>query len=184
MPYWSSLRALDINHILYVDDVLLFSNGGKRSFSYLLSVLDGFCANSGQVLQASKCNLFFSKHIREARRNYLLSLSGYSLGKFPIRYLGAPLFHGQPRLSYFQGLVDSVKNRIEGWMKGFLSMAGRVTLIKSVLCSIPIHTMSVLPVPKGTLDAIDKLMSFLWGSGSSKRRHWVNWNTICSDTHA
>lgn len=81
--------------------------------------------------------------------------------------------------------MDAVKNRIEGWLKSFLSMAGRLTMIKLVLSSIPIHTLSVLPIPKGTLEAIDKLLrSFLWDNRGSARRHWVNWATVCKDVKA
>lgn len=87
MPYWTSLRALEVNHILYADDILLFSNGGKTSFLNLLKVLDCFCVSSGQVLQNSKCKLFFSKHISDIRREELLRISGYASGKFPFAIL-------------------------------------------------------------------------------------------------
>lgn len=64
-------------------------------------------------------------------------------------------------------------------------MAGRLTLIMSVLMSIPIHTLSVLPAPKGTLKSTEKLLrSFLWGNGRTFRRHWVNWENICKDVKA
>lgn len=80
MPYWSSICALEINHILYVDDILVFTNDGITSFSNFLRVMEAFCNNSGQMLQPSKCNLFFSKHIIGPMR-----ISGYSCGNFPIR---------------------------------------------------------------------------------------------------
>ncbi|KAL9671504.1 hypothetical protein QQ045_009073 [Rhodiola kirilowii] len=57
---------------------------------------------------------------------------------------------------------------------------GRATLISSILGSIPIHTLSILPVPKGCIKRIESLLSkFLWDSRQNSRRHWVNWPKVC-----
>lgn len=65
-------------------------------------------------------------------------------------------------------------------MRNLLSMAGRVTLIKSVLTSISIHVMTVLPIPKKILMRMESLLAnFLWDHGSSRSHHWVNFENIC-----
>lgn len=62
-----------------------------------------------------------------------------------------------------------------------LSLAGRLTLTKYVLSSIPIHTMSTIALPKATLDGLDRISrSFLWGSSTEKKKqHLLAWNKIC-----
>lgn len=65
-------------------------------------------------------------------------------------------------------------------MKNLLNMAGRLTLVESVLSSMSLHVMSVLPIPKGILKKMDNFTSnFLWGKGSKNMYHWVKFDTIC-----
>ncbi|KAL9671780.1 hypothetical protein QQ045_009353 [Rhodiola kirilowii] len=59
-------------------------------------------------------------------------------------------------------------------------MSGRATLISSVLGSVSIHTLSILPVPKVVIKGIERLMrNFLWDRGGSAKHHWVNWDQVC-----
>jgi hypothetical protein len=45
----------------------------------------------------------------------------------------------------------------------YLSMGGRVTLIKSTLFNLPTYFMSLFPLPVGVANRIEKLLSdFLW----------------------
>ena len=57
---------------------------------------------------------------------------------------------------------------------------GRLTLIKSVLSSIPTYFLSLFPLPSSVankLEAIER--NFLWGSfGSDFKFHLVRWNTV------
>lgn len=59
-------------------------------------------------------------------------------------------------------------------------MAGRVTLVKSVITSIPSYTMQTTRIPKATIDEIEKLCkSFIWGHPTDRRGfHLVLWDTI------
>lgn len=53
-------------------------------------------------------------------------------------------------------------------------------LIKSVLASIPIHTMSCMAVPKSIIQRAENLMkAFLWSQNGIKRLHWVAWGEVC-----
>ena len=54
--------------------------------------------------------------------------------------------------------------RIEGWQAKYLSMAGRVTLIKALVTSIPIHAMQTIHLPYKISHQINKMScNFLWG---------------------
>ncbi|KAL8170556.1 hypothetical protein V2J09_022360 [Rumex salicifolius] len=55
-----------------------------------------------------------------------------------------------------------------------VSLAGRITLAKSVFFSMPVNSMGVLPF---SIDAITR--SFIWGSSKSARKmHLVNWEDV------
>lgn len=58
-------------------------------------------------------------------------------------------------------------------------MGRRVTLIKSVLSSIPIYFLSCFKCPKGVLQRIEKIQcDFLWNDSVEKRKyHLVRWES-------
>lgn len=55
------------------------------------------------------------------------------------------------------------------------SVGGRIILIRHVLYSLPIHLLSVMPVPRKVIDTLERCFAdFLWGESEfGKRRHWM-----------
>ncbi|GAV89340.1 hypothetical protein CFOL_v3_32757 [Cephalotus follicularis] len=98
----------------------------------------------------------------------------------PIKYLGIPLFKGRAQSCFFDDLVERISSRIQNWKSKLLSFGGKLTLIKSVLCSMPIHILSLLNVPKKVTNRIQKILAnFLWSSQGNNRIHWISWRQIC-----
>lgn len=62
-----------------------------------------------------------------------------------------------------------------------MNIAGRVTLVESVLSSIPVYTMHTCLLPKGNCDELDKIVrSFVWnGNDGFNKIHLVDWQTMC-----
>ncbi|KAL9667619.1 hypothetical protein QQ045_001982 [Rhodiola kirilowii] len=130
-PYFTKVGALQISHLLYADDMLLFTNGSKRSIETLMSMVNSFCNWTGQALNNSKSSIFLPQDISTARRRTLLQTTGFTEGTFPTTYLGAPLFPGRVKIEYFQKLEDQIRARITGWMRNMLSLGGKITLVES-----------------------------------------------------
>nr|GFC41431.1 RNA-directed DNA polymerase, eukaryota [Tanacetum cinerariifolium] len=61
-----------------------------------------------------------------------------------------------------------------------LSIGGRLTLLKSVLGSMPIFHMSLFKVPSGILRILESIRSqfFNGNKGSKKKVSWVQWNRV------
>ena len=58
-----------------------------------------------------------------------------------------------------------IAKRLDGWKKAFLSRGDRLTLIQSVLSSIPIYYLSLFRT-SSTVVAVEKLMrDFFWEEG-------------------
>ena len=59
-------------------------------------------------------------------------------------------------------------------------MGGRLVLIRSVLSSLPVYWMALIPIPSSILDNLRKLiLSFLWGSSTKKKKfHLVDWHLL------
>ncbi|KAL9663755.1 hypothetical protein QQ045_019146 [Rhodiola kirilowii] len=171
-PYRTKGCRLVFHHLLYADDMLVFSNGHKNSIRQLLKVINDFYDASGQMLNPKKSKVYFSSHINVERRKSILEITNFTEGNFPVNYLRAPLFAGRTRASYFKHLEDVVRTKISSWAKNFLSMSGRATLISSVLGTMSIHTLSILPIPKVVIKGIERLMrNFLWDRGGPSKHH-------------
>lgn len=81
----------------------------------------------------------------------------------------------------FNFLIEKLREKnFHAGKNKFLTLAGRTTLIKSTLCSIPIHIMQIFKLPESILQQLDKLSrNFLWGSSDHKRKiHLVKWSTV------
>ncbi|KAL9679762.1 hypothetical protein QQ045_017628 [Rhodiola kirilowii] len=94
-PSFISGSALQVHHLLYADDLLIFTNGTKRSIEAMMEMLNSFCSWTGQHINKEKSNIFLQHNMRRTRKNLLLCLTGFTEGHFRTTYLGAPLFPGR-----------------------------------------------------------------------------------------
>ncbi|CAL5411877.1 unnamed protein product [Camellia sinensis] len=97
-------------------------------------------------------------------------------------YLGLPL-GANPRLKKtWKPVIDKVRAKLASWKRKLLSFGGRLTLIKSVLSSLPVYYLSIFKMPKSVITTIDRLWAaFLWGwTELRKKIHMVKWEEITS----
>eukprot|EP00253_Pinus_taeda_P014871 PITA_14871 len=66
------------------------------------------------------------------------------------------------------------------WSHRYLSRAGRLTLIKSVLEATPVFWMALVWIPRNILAKLQQLSNrFLWAGNQDKRIFaWIGWNKI------
>ncbi|XP_058765925.1 uncharacterized protein LOC131639447 [Vicia villosa] len=97
------------------------------------------------------------------------------------KFLGILVGKNPRRISSWKPLLDNVRRRLNSWKGRWLSFGGRITLLKSVLISLAIFTLSFYKAPKKIISEINKMQSnFLWGGTEEKRKmHWVKWNDLC-----
>ncbi|KAL9659029.1 hypothetical protein QQ045_018594 [Rhodiola kirilowii] len=172
LPYFVKVGALHV--------MLVFTNSSKASLTRLMELFNNLCAWSGQQLNAGKSSLFLDKNVSPQRRRTILDITGFTSGSFPTTYLGAPLFSRRVKIEYFSALEEKVRCGIGEWVRKFIYMAGRVTIIEVVLNSTLIHTLASLPTPQAVLDRISSLLSsFLWDSNADSRHHWIGWRDVC-----
>ncbi|EOY12746.1 Uncharacterized protein TCM_031281 [Theobroma cacao] len=108
------------------------------------------------------------------------SMINCKVGALPTNYLRLPLGANLRPMGTWQPIIDKFNSRLAGWKGQFLSMGGRLTLINSVLSSLPLFYLSIFRLPtmvKQKLEAIQR--NFLWfGSSEKKKIHYVNWSTV------
>jgi len=59
------------------------------------------------------------------------------------KYLGMLVGGCHKKSKFWEGVVERVRNRLDKWKCKFISMAGRLCLIKLVLSSLPLFYMSL-----------------------------------------
>ncbi|XP_073154233.1 uncharacterized protein [Henckelia pumila] len=172
---------LSISHLAYADDVIIFANGGSRGMQCLKDFLAHYENCSGQLVNVAKSSMIFPSGCSARRRSRLLRITGFAEGQLPLRYLGAPLFRGNRKCSLFEPLLQSVRKKLEGWELRSLAPGSRMTLIRSVLLSIPIFLCQVIQPPLAVLERLELIFNaFLWGSRPlEKKWHWARWSRAC-----
>nr|GEW17986.1 RNA-directed DNA polymerase, eukaryota, reverse transcriptase zinc-binding domain protein [Tanacetum cinerariifolium] len=82
------------------------------------------------------------------------------------------------RVQAWKEVVDKVKSRLPNWKMKALSIGGRLTLLKSVLGSMPIFHMSIFRVPLSVLRMLESIRSHFFNGHElrSNKATWVKWN--------
>ncbi|XP_056697634.1 uncharacterized mitochondrial protein AtMg00310-like [Spinacia oleracea] len=98
------------------------------------------------------------------------------------KYLGIPTIIGRSKKSVFATLKDRIWKKLQGWKEKLLSRAGKEVLIKSVIQAIPTYLMGVYKLPCSIIDEIRSMTTRFWwrSSGSQRKVHWKNWDTMCT----
>jgi hypothetical protein len=91
---------------------------------------------------------------------------------FTIKYLGMPLHYSKLKRVDLQPVINKIIKMIAGWRGRRLSYAGRLTLLRACLESIPIYLLSIIKFPRWALDMINTHMGhFLWDNSKEKHRY-------------
>eukprot|EP00253_Pinus_taeda_P011302 PITA_11302 len=172
---------LYISHLLFVDDILIFSNGSHNELKELRDIFDLFMKATGMLINSGKsqvCVAGFNRRECTAMTN-LFPFHTQSLDS-SFKYLGFWLKPDAYKKEDWNWLIAKIEARISHWSFRWLSRAGRLTLLKSVLLAIPVYWVALTWIPKGVLEKIRRLCCrFLWaGSSENYVLPWVVWEKI------
>ncbi|KAJ6843370.1 uncharacterized protein M6B38_296285 [Iris pallida] len=156
-------------------------NGDIICVEALMHALQKYTDISGQVINYSKSSLITSqKPHMSVQADIIATATGFTKAALPILYLGVPLFRGRAKFHYFQELINKFEKKLSGWKSRLLSFEEKITLLKSVLTSLPIHSLSVIKAPMKLLKKLESIMAnFLWNAKDNHRRHWIAWDKVC-----
>ena len=172
----------DLNYLMFADDLILFAEASVAQIRIIRTVLQKFCVASGEKVSLDKLKIFFSGNVSRDMAKLISEESGIPSTRELGKYLGMPILQKRINKDTFTDVLEKVSTRLSGWKGRFLSMAGRLTLTKAVLSSIPVHIMGVISLPKTSLDKLDRVSrDFFWGSSTEQRKqHLVSWQRVCT----
>lgn len=158
------VQNLFITHLLFVDDVLIFCSGTRGDTRVLQEILDLFSKVIGMEINAEKStlstHLLRHEEVEELTRVFPFNTTCLDEG---LTYLGFSLKANMHLKKDWSWLIGKVKKRLKVWSHKWLSRAGRLVLVKSVLEAIPVYWMFLSWIPKGILERVRRIcFRFLW----------------------
>ncbi|MCH82427.1 ribonuclease H protein, partial [Trifolium medium] len=168
------------SHCLYADDIMIYCIGRQSNLIALKELFIRYALASGQVVSAKKSTIF-SGGVSHARLIQIAQFLGFSIGSLPFNYLGVPIFKGRPKVAYLQPIADKIKAKLAAWKASLLSIAGRIQLVKSVVQSMLVYTMSVYAWPVSLIRELEKwIKKFIWPGDINQRNIvTVAWKKVC-----
>lgn len=159
---------------------MIFADGTQRSIEEILKVFEDFDKMTGLKISMEKSTLFLAG-VSMQEQGEILKNFPFGNGKLPVRYLGLPLLTKNMTVLDYLPLIEKIRKRIGTWTSRFLSYAGRLQLIKSVINSLANFWMAAFRLPSGCIKEIEKLCSeFLWsGPELNGRKIKVAWSDVC-----
>ncbi|XP_019261681.1 PREDICTED: uncharacterized protein LOC109239557 [Nicotiana attenuata] len=178
--YHPRCEKMGIIQLSFADDLLLFCRGDRVFVQLLYECFNSFSQALGLVANQKKSSIYFGG-VSSAVQQEMTQITGFSIGELPFRYLGVPLSTKKLSVSQCQPLLDKMLGRIKQWTVKFLSYAGRVQLIKSVLIAIQSFWSQIFPLPKKIIQQVESICrKFLWtGDTSSSTKALVTWDMLC-----
>lgn len=171
---------VSLTHLCFADDLLVFSEAFVESLSGVKQTLERFYELSGLRVSFPKSEIFFCA-VPSSDQETLAAQLGVKIGFLSVRYLGVPLISGKLRAQDCAPLVEKITARVHQWATRFLSYAGRLQLIHSVLTSMYNYWCSIFILPKKVIKDVERICNaFLWkGKEEVAIGANVSWSTIC-----
>lgn len=170
-----------LTHLLFVDDVLILLDGSVRDSRNFLKILQIFSVATGMMPNQSKSTITCARTSVQETRIALQAFPFlvHSLDR-GLKYLGFNLKPSCQRIADWAWLIAKLEKRLLGWSHRYLSRAGRLVLIKSVLEATPVFWMALAWIPRTILGRIQQLCNrYLWNGNQEKRTFaWISWKKI------
>ena len=167
----------NISHLMYVDNIIMFSKATVRDAHCLINVLEKYCSWFGQSINKHKSGVFFSKHTQLQHHRTIKRILQIKNLKRDAIYLGAPLFLSRAPSKDFSFLQNKLEAKLLDWRSKCLSWAGRKTLITSVAQSLPTYAMSTFSIPNKTCKKLDSLTRRFWWKPKANEGCYLAWKS-------
>ena len=170
-PVLIGKEKVKLKHLQFANDTIIIAPKSQTVITNYFRILDVFAIMTGLNLNYSKScftswNASDQSWASETARNM-----GCPHSMCPFTYLGFPLGDHMNRRSAWKPVIQKIQMRLALWKAKILSRAGRLTLIKSVLNSLPVYYTSMFKMPKAVAQEIVSLeRKFFWSGANNENR--------------
>jgi len=179
-------KLIKVDMLQYADDTLFFFCKENIKSVFNIKVMLSFF----ELASGLKVNFLKSRiggvGVEQTKILRFATILNCEVKRTPFKYLGMPVGGCHKRCEFWDEVVNRIKRRLGRWKGRYISMAGRICLIKSILSSIHLFYLSLFKLPSSVLKKIVCLQrNFLWGWGSEGRNiAWVAWDKVCKSREA
>ena len=135
----------DFPIVQYANDTLVILRADAKQLHCLKALLNTFADATGLKVNYNKSSMI-PINVSEEKMEILINTFHCKKESFPIQYLGTPLGLHKPIVEQRFPLVTRLQKKLVG-LSSFMTMAGRLLLVKYVLNSLLIYLMGCLDVP-------------------------------------
>ncbi|CAK8579392.1 unnamed protein product [Lathyrus sativus] len=151
-----------VSMLQFTDDTLLIGDGSTSNIWAFKAILRAFELTPGLKINYSKSCLYgirVDPDFLVAAEDFLHCKSR----RLPIIFLGIIVGRNHRRYSFWNLVLNCLRNKLSNWNGRNMSMGGRVTLINSVIANLPIHYLVFFKAPHRVVkDIIAIQYRFLW----------------------
>ncbi|GJS24646.1 RNA-directed DNA polymerase, eukaryota, reverse transcriptase zinc-binding domain protein [Tanacetum coccineum] len=172
-------NSLQLSHLFYADDVVFLGQWCESNLKIIVQVLECFFRASGL-----RINMHKSKIMGVAVENSKVSRAAADIGcmilKAPFSYLGVKIGDRMSRVKAWDEIINKLLCRLSKWKLKTLSIGGRLTLLKSVLGSLPIYYLSMFKVPTLVLNKMESIRSHFFNGVelNDRKISMVKWESV------
>nr|XP_016444997.1 PREDICTED: uncharacterized protein LOC107770233 [Nicotiana tabacum] len=183
--YHPMCSRLDLTHLSFADDFLLFTRGDTTSVVLLHQKFNPFQKFLGLKANLAKSSIYYEGVSNELKHEIQQAL-GYIQGVLPFKYLGIPLDTKKLSILQWQPLIDKIVSRISSWTTKKLSYVGRIQIVQTVIFGIQVYWAQIFIIPPKVIKAIEvHCRSYIWsGVNTITKKSLVAWDMMCFPTAA
>nr|GEX21935.1 RNA-directed DNA polymerase, eukaryota [Tanacetum cinerariifolium] len=170
---------VNFSHMFYADDAVFVGQWCNSQITTLVHVLRCFYKASGLHINNCKSKIM-GVHVDGDTVNRAAGKLGCMVLNTPFSYLGSIVGGNMSRIQMWKDIVDRDKKRLSKWRMQTLSIGGRLTLVKSVLGSMPLYYFSTFKVPMAILHELEGIRGHFFNGhdNNNKKATWVSWKRV------
>ena len=161
----------DIRNLLnqFADDMDVFSLCTEASLKNIFKELEAFRKHSGFMLSYEKTTLYRIGSLRHSNAQ-LYGIDQVSWSNEDINVLGVTIGHENLVEKNYIDILSKTKKVLSSWYNRGLSLLGKVQVINTLVASLYVYKMMVLPcIPRKTVSTINNIIrDFIWDGKKSK----------------
>ena len=164
----------------YADDTIIYLSATKKNLEKCCSILTQFGNISGLKINIEKSNVIRLDNVQnnnfnETNVNWVKKSFSYLGIKIPVSD-ELDMYHFN-----FDDKIKEVDNLLKVWNMRTLSLAGKITVVKSLIIPKFVYLFSILPnPPKQFFDCLQsKLFRFIWSNKKDRIKRKILYNEIC-----
>ena len=156
--------------VQYADDMDLYCKPNQQNVNEILQTLSAFCMSTGCKINYDKTTLY-----RIGKDNGALAhiyTKGMKVETTTIDILGVSISNNPNEMLHlnYDSLVLKTKTVLTTWENRNLDLLSKITVINSLISSLFIYKMTVLPaIPEGTVKKLNKIVeNYIWNGRRPK----------------